>query len=233
MSNQFDINKFNNFLDSASKAISCGPACQRNKKKQDLKNKYLNAQSNLDLAEPQYQVAKKNYYTYVSGQNGYNDMMEKEYTGQADLFAAKFTEDYQEEIANIRREISSYGGILINFRNVVDLYKKYKEENVKLIKELKEQSNDVLTNERKTYYEDQNIGVLNVYYYYLLLTIYFIILICYVLFSLKYPSPYSFKSRAVIFVVLFILPFISTWILGKLIQLIYVIYGALPKNVYK
>lgn len=230
--NKFDVNKFNKFLDSASKAIECGTECQRNKKKEDLKNKYLTAESNLDLAEPQYQVAKKNYYTYVSGQSGYNDMMEREYTEQAELFVSEFTENYEEELENVNTEINSYSGILVNFRNIVELYKKYKEDNYKLFKELKDQSNDVLTNDRKTYYEDQNIGVLNVYYYYFLWTIYIVILVCYAVFSLKYPSPYSYKVRILIFIVLFILPFISTWLLGKFIALSHLAYGLLPKNVY-
>ena len=41
-----------------------------------------------------------------------------------------------------------------------------------LEKKFKEQSNDVLTNNRKTYYEDQNITSLNSIYYYILLIIY-------------------------------------------------------------
>jgi hypothetical protein len=75
MTNQFDLNKFNSFLDAASQAISCDSNCQRNKTAEQLKNKYMNAESNLTLAEPQYQLAKQNYYTYVSGKNGFNQMI--------------------------------------------------------------------------------------------------------------------------------------------------------------
>ena len=121
MANQFDINKFNSFLDAAQKAISCGPECQSQKTAQELKNKYNAAQSNLILAEPQYQVAKRNYYTYVSGQSGYNEMLEAELNNRVDSMIEKFNEIKDDEIAKIQSQIQTYDGLLVNFRNILDL----------------------------------------------------------------------------------------------------------------
>jgi hypothetical protein len=123
--------------------------------------------------------------------------------------------------------------LLINFRNVFDLYKKYKTENVSLFKELKNETNDVLTNNRKTYYEDEENENLNKYYYYILLFIYIIVVFCFILFSLIYPSQTSFKARVLLILVFISLPFISPWILGKIIYIVYWLFGLLPKNVYK
>ena len=232
MNNQFDLNKFNSFLDMAADTIACGPECQNNKTADDLKNKYLTAQSNLTLAEPQYQVAKQNYYTYVSGESGYNEMMESEYKQQSQLISEKFKNTYNEEINNIQTQIDTFNASLINFSNVEDLYNQYVKENEKLTKQLKNDSNDVLTNERKTYYEDQEIGSLNAYYYYLLI-IYVIVVICFAVFSFIYPSQFSFISRVLLLMLFIVLPFISTWILGKIVFLIYWLFGFLPKNVYK
>ena len=100
-------------------------------------------------------------------------------------------------------------------------------------KELKNETNDVLTNERKTYYEDQENGYLNVYYYYFLFVIYCIIFICFCIFSIIYPSSINWKIRLFLGLIFVILPFISTWILGKTIQLLYWLFDLLPKNVYK
>jgi hypothetical protein len=232
MNNQFDLNKFNSFLDMAAETIACGPECQNNKTADDLKNKYLTAQSNLTLAEPQYQVAKQNYYTYVSGESGYNEMMESEYKQKSQLISQKFKNTYNEEINNIQTQIDTFNASLINFSNVEDLYNQYVKENEKLTKQLKNDSNDVLTNERKTYYEDQEIGSLNAYHYYLLI-IYVIVVICFAVFSFIYPSQFSFISRVLLLILFIALPFISTWILGKIVFLIYWLFGFLPKNVYK
>ena len=225
MTNNFDLNKFNSFLNSAAETIACGPECQKQKKADQLKDNYLNAESNLALAEPQFQIAKQNYYTYVSGQSGYNDMIEQEYTQKADIIAQKFKENYDEEIAKIKSEF--------NFRKVVDLYTNYKKENDLLFKKLKDESNDVLTNERKTYYEDQQNDVLNVYYYYFLIVIYCIVVICFFIFSLIYPSSIDWKIRVFLGLLFVILPFISTFIFGKIIQIVYWLHSLLPKNVYK
>jgi hypothetical protein len=233
MTNQFDLNKFNSFLDAASQAISCDANCQRNKNAEELKNKYINAESNLTLAEPQYQIAKQNYYTYVSGQNGYNEMLEQELTEKADLFKQEFKDNYNLEKKKILSQLDTYDGLLINFKNVVGLYEKYKKENYDLTKQLKEETNDVLTNERKTYYEDQQNDVLNLYYYYFLLVFYILIVICFGVFSLIYPSSYNWKTRALIFLLFVVIPFISTWVLGRIIQIVYWLFNLLPKNVYK
>lgn len=233
MTNQFDLNRFNSFLDKATQAISCDSECQRKKTEQELKDKYLNAQSKLSLAEPEFQAAKKNYYTYVSGQTGYDEMIENEFKQKADLIVEKFKENYQDEISKIKSQLDTYNGLLVNFRNVLDLDRKYKRENRQLFKELKENANDVLTNERKTFYEDQQNDSLNNYYYYILWTIYIIVVLCLIVFSLIYQTQTTWKVRLLFVLLFFILPFISTWILGKIIFIIYWLFGLLPKNVYK
>jgi len=233
MTTNFDLNKFNSFLDQATQAISCGSDCQKQRTEQELKDKYLYAQSNLTLAEPEFQLAKRNYYTYVSGENGYNEMIEKELKEISDITVEKYKETYHDEIEKIKSQLETYNGLLLNFTNVVDLDRKYKRENKQLYNQLKEDTNDILTNERKTYYEDQGNESLNNYYYYILWIIYIVVLICLVIFSLLYPSQSGLKSKLFLIAFFIVLPFISTWILGKVIYIAYWLFGLLPKNVYK
>lgn len=233
MTNNLDLNKFNSFIDAAAQTIACGPECQQQQKADELKNKYITSEANLALAEPEYQIAKQNYYTYVSGQSGYDDMMEAEYTEKAEIISEKFKETYSDEISKINTQLDTYNSLLVNFRNVADLYTQYKKENIQLFKELKNQTNDVLTNERKTYYEDQEIESLNGYYIYIFWIIYIIVFICFVIFSIVYPTQTSLTIRVLLLCVFILLPFVSTWILGKIIQLIYFLFSFVPKNVYK
>jgi hypothetical protein len=233
MTNQFDLNKFNSFLDKATQAISCDSECQKQQVEQKLKDKYLNAKTNLSLAEPEFELAKRNYYTYVSGQSGYDEMIENELREKADLIVEKFQENYHDETKKIQSQLETYNGLLINFKNVVDLDKKYKRENKQLYKQFKEGTNDILTDERKTFYEDQRNESLNSYYYYILWIVYIIVFICLIVFSLVYPSQTTFKSKILLIVVFVVLPFVSTWILGKIITILYWLFGMLPKNVYK
>ena len=146
MTNQFDLNKLNSFLDLASESIICDSECQHNTMIANLKDKYNTAKSNLNLAEPQYEMARQEYYIAVAGQSGYNEIIEQELNKKADLFTEKFKENYSLEKEKIQTQLQTYDGVLINFRNIVDLYNQYKKENIKLFKELKDETNDVLTN---------------------------------------------------------------------------------------
>lgn len=228
-----DADQFNSFLDKALNSIACDAECQRNKTKQDLRNKFLAAQTNLNLAEPSYKIAKQNYYTYVSGESAYEQMIEAELNKQIDDNIKKFREELNIEITKMRSQLKNYEGLLVNIKNVKHLNKSYSSENTNLIKETKNKENDILTNDRKTYYEDQQNDKLNHYYYYILWTIYIACIICYLVYSFTTPSIVSFRTRIIFFVIFLVLPFISTWVLGKIIFLAHLLYSVIPKNVYK
>jgi predicted RNase H-like HicB family nuclease len=232
MSNQIDMNKFNKLISQASDAVMCNSECRQQRTADKLKQNYLTSQTNLASASNQVQVAQKNYVTFTQGQSGYNDLLDNQLQEQAQKVADTFTEYFDSDSEAIKTQIDTYEGLLLNFKNVAELYVKYKKENTQLIKDLKNETNDILTNERKTYYEDQKIDGLKGFYYYILLGIYIIFLIGFIIFSLKYPSQTTFSGKLVSIVGFILLPFFSTWILGKIIYLIYTAYELLPKNVY-
>jgi hypothetical protein len=232
MSNQMDMNKFNTLISQASDAILCNSECRKQREADKLKQNYLNSKTNLASASNQVQIAQKNYVTFTQGASGYNDLLDNQLQEKAQQIAVQFTENFHTDSQAIKTQIETYQGLLINFKNVAELYLKYKKENLKLIKDLKDETNDVLTNERKTYYEDQKIDGLKGIYFYFLLTIYIICLIGFIIFSLIYPSQSNWKVKLASIIGFIALPFFSTWILGKIIYLIYKAYDMLPKNVY-
>ena len=232
MSNQIDMNKFNTLISQASDAVLCNSECRKQRETDKLKQNYLNSQTNLASAPNQVQVAQKNYVTFTEGPSGYNDLLDNQLQEKAQEIVNKFTEYFMSDSKEITTQIDTYEGLLINFKNVAELYLKYKKENVQLVTDLKNETNDVLTNERKTYYEDQKIDGLKGFYYYILLGIYIICLIGFIIFSLMYQSQTSFIKKIVSIIGFILLPFFSTWILEKFIYLIYTLYEMLPKNVY-
>jgi hypothetical protein len=227
------LDRFNSLIDQAAEAITCDANCQKQKKTDELKQKYINAQSNLARGPQQVETARKNYVVYNKGEPAYNQLVEIELTKKATMIATFFENNFNEESKNVLYDVKTYSGLLSNLKNVFELYLKYKQENDKLTKKLKEETNDILTNERKTYYQDQGIDNLKFYYYYFLLIVYVICVILFGVFNFIYPSQMSGKIRAVILIILLILPFISTWILGKIVTIIYDVYNWLPKNAHK
>jgi hypothetical protein len=193
---------------------------------------YLDNRVNLASPSNQFQVAQKSYLTFNQGVSGYNDSPDNKLEEQATKIADAFTEKFTADSSTLKTQIDTYEGLLLNFKNVAELYLKYKNENIQLISDLKNETSDVLTNERKSFYQDQKIGGLNGFYFYFLLTIYVICVVCFGVFSIIYPSQTNWKIKLATFIGFILLPFFSTWILGKIIYLIYIIYELLPKNVY-
>ena len=58
MSN-YDLSQFNSFLQKATDAVTCNSECQRNRTIDKLKQKFINAQTNVASASNQFQVAQK------------------------------------------------------------------------------------------------------------------------------------------------------------------------------
>jgi hypothetical protein len=152
---------------------------------------------------------------------------------QAELFSNETTQNFNKDAIKIQTQIDKYKVFFLNYENIVDLYEKYKRENKELFIELKDDTNDILTNERKTYYQDQEVDSLKFYYYYFLMSVYVICVISFGIFSLMYPSQSTTTAKIVIFLILIALPFISTFILGIIIYIIYELYNLLPKNAYR
>lgn len=226
------LDKFNSLMNQASQAMSCDSECQRENTIKSLEQKVLNAKSNMVTAPEQVKSSTKNYLLFAKGKPAYNEYLDKTLEEKATQIANKFKDNFNQETSKALSNIKIYDGLLINFKNVVDLYTKYKVENIQLIKQLKDDTSDILTNERKTYYQDQGIDTLKILYKYFLITIYIIFVIGFGLSGFVFPSKYDWKVRIGILIGLIILPFICTWILAFVIDIFYKIYSVLPKNVH-
>jgi hypothetical protein len=231
-SNSLTLNNFNSFIEQARQTIMCDSVCQKKKGEQLLKQEYLNAQTNLAIAPNKLEVAEKNYIVFSEGESGYNTFEDNLINTKSENIAKLFADNFEKETAEIKSNNFTYSNLLINFKNVVDLYLQYKKENIYLANELKEMTNDVVTNDRKTYYENQGIEFLQSIYFYSFIFIYGAFVVIYLLIALLYPSHLSFKYRGTIFIGLLCLPFISSYIISFIINIVSIIYNVLPKNSY-
>jgi hypothetical protein len=186
----------------------------------------------LATAPEQVTTSMKNYMEFTDGTPAYNDYLDKTLESKSTQIATEFKTKFTEDSGKFVSVLKTYSGLLINFKNVVDLYTKYKLENIHLFKQLKDDTSDVLTNERKTYYQDQGIDTLKFFYSYFLITIYAICVIGFGVSSFVFPSKFEWKIRVGILVGLILLPFICTWILALIVNSLHKIYSVLPKNAH-
>lgn len=129
----------------------------------------------------------------------------------------------------INDQITYYNKILNTKNNIKYLLQQYERENTILADQLKNISSDTLTNNRKTYYKDQQNDILDTYYFYLFI-IYSIIFVGFVISVLMYGGG-TYNMRNLALIALFIvLPFISTFLLEKIIYIMHLVYDLIPKN---
>ena len=146
MSKPIDMNKFNTLISQATDAIMCNSECKKQKQIDELKQIYLKSQANLASAPVQLQVAQKNYVTFTQGESAYNDLLDNQLQEKAETIANKFTETFKEDTGKFITKLNTYQGLLLNYKNISELYLKYKKENIQFIKYLKNETNYVLTN---------------------------------------------------------------------------------------
>jgi hypothetical protein len=214
-------NKINDLIDNAAKMVFCGPgsACQKQQVTDALQKKYLDAQVNVQVAPLQLETTKKNYYVYKEGRPYYNDLIEKELSQKVTAIANMITEKFNEEIVNANIMNSYYNTIQINSENTIELYKEYLKKNKLLDELIKGSHGDVLTNDRKTYYETEALDRLKSWHTFLI-SLYFILLIVFVFTLFYYPNDMSRKKQIFIIILFIIYPFV----IHKIVETLYNYY---------
>lgn len=220
---------FNDLLESAKQTTTCDARCQFLKQSKVLKDQYEESEVNVLTAPQKEEIAQKKLMVFTQGQDKYNQFRDNKLKQKADKIIQLYVTNIIKELKKIYSSIETYDNLLLNYNNILELYKKYKEENILLKKQIKMDSNDILTNERKTFYEDQGNDVLHTYYY-ILLVLYVITLIVFLVSIFVFPSDYGIIMKIGILVGLIVLFFTSSYILSSVIGLFYAIYEVLPKN---
>uniref|UniRef100_A0A6C0LLZ6 Uncharacterized protein n=1 Tax=viral metagenome TaxID=1070528 RepID=A0A6C0LLZ6_9ZZZZ len=225
------VDHFNKLIDQANERNSCDEQCQYLKKSTELKEKYMQSIQNKKTSSHQIEEAQQNYIVFTKGRPVYDEVLDDELTKKAQEIGKHIETSFGKETKKIIADIHSYNVLLLNHKNLIDLYKKYKAENLLLKKKIKDEGNDILTNERKTFYENQGQTTLNTVFY-VLTVLYIICLVAFLIFVFAFPSDLKLMSKLGIFVGLIVLYFLSPYILSFIVSVAYFIYNALPKNVH-
>lgn len=211
MTNQFITNqKINDLLELASEYITCGPECQENKKSQELHDKYLNSQKVLQTAPEKLEKNRKKYYVYTYGPAYYDDMKKKELSDNAKEIISKISDEF-----NIQVETALLMNKLLkttdSSKNCVDQYPIIQNE---LNDELEKKTNDMLVNNRKTYYSNELIERLELWNKFLLFIYYFLILVFMILCFPK--SFWELIKYASLIGVVILYPFIANYLFSSI-----------------
>ena len=219
-------------LGPAMDALTCGTACQREKVIAELRQKYLNSQTNILTAPQQLVDSEKEFYVFAEGTAAYNAVRTKELQDKANKLTGLMQNMYLEELFNIGQLIKMYNILVIDSDNTVELYNDY-EESIKVLNEdIINEKNDVLTNDRKTHYESQEIVNLQ-FWKKILFWTYYLLVIVFFLGIFFANSVYSFFKKCMIFIILLLYPFYIGIVTDGIMIIFNKFTNILPTNVYK
>ena len=224
--------QYSTFIKNYNENASCDAECQQQKKLASLKQNYYNALNNLNSAPEKVQATYQAYLTFAEGGGAYQQYQQGTVQQEAETKANNIQTNFNNEIENAQRLLSSYSGLYENYYNIYELNNIYKDENYDLQIEADTSDSDALTNDRKTYYELQAIDSLQKYYW-ILSIIYTIVVIYFIISMLTKQSIYSATKKVFVLLFLIIYPFISLWLVLKANYLYNYIINLFPKDQYQ
>jgi len=222
--------QFNQMIMEAREKNSCDSQCLFRKTAAELKIKCIKAKKYESVDEPRAMAACKKFFLYARGEPAWDKYVDKRLHTKVQKIIAEFMQKIKEETKLINESLESYGASFNNKENIKQLYELILKQNAAFKKTIKGDHSDILTNDRKTVYEDQSIDQLR-FWYYIMLFCYVIVLIVFLLAIFLYPTNMQNSIKFGILIILFILPFISTYILTFIIYILYTLYNVLPKNI--
>ena len=228
---QKTTDQLNSLLEKSAQAIMCGPICQKLKKTQELEQQYLNAQTNMQTAPIQLEQTRKAYYEFKEGSGAYNTMLEQDLQKKANEISKIIIEKFNEEVNRANVMNNYLNSQIINSKNTVELYNSYNQKNSEMEKVIKRSYGDVLTKDRKSYYETQELdGLKN--WYTVFLIIYYLLTLAFILGAIFSPNAMTAIQKVGITFLLIIYPFIIDRIATTIGGVLHTIISIIPTNVY-
>lgn len=231
----FMANDISNIMQNLPDLV-CGKGtnCYKKKTENNLREKYYQAK-NVALNSPEdLRQAKKNYYVFLEGNQGWTKMEREKYHKKAIIEKQIIDNTHKNKINQLLSEIKLYG-------NTLDYHKELEKSiyNLKNSKEIKntETIKDInALNKRKITYEtEQNTTM--IMWKNILRTVYIVIILMYTYFFIRKqlwkPGGYrNYRVDIALLLFFFIWPFIALPITKLLFTIIHFIVGFIPIDTY-
>lgn len=211
--------------------LQCGPECQKQKKTAELKQKYEDALNNVSVAPSTLKSARKEYIVFDLGEPEYNEIIEKELRDKATIISKSYMDQYEDNMKqlvllfNTQESLTKSLGVMDMHNTNLTNSTAYGDTEIEVTQD------DIIMNDRKTYYENQNYNTLLDWYMFFS-WIYWLLGIIFIISIFIVKNDLTIKTK-ILYVVNIVLYFVlMKYIIIYLLKLLFYLYNLLPKNVY-
>ena len=200
------LSNVNTFIEMAqtSDLLTCDAACQQNKAEEIYYNNFRAQEANLINASKQFDIAEREYITASKGSNYYQNFKEDEYKKDADKIVDKLNNKMTDLFILIEEQIANNTTLIEAIKNSKELRETYSEKVSNLKTQIANGENIGNVANRKSYYENQNIGFWCSINHYLIM-LFWIMFIAYIIIAVVYKQ-YTKKHVKIALVVI---PFLA------------------------
>lgn len=227
-------NKMTDLINQSSDNITCPPGseCMIQRTTNQLKQEYDKAKYDFDISAPtQYKESLKQYIIFTQGEQAYKNLEYKLAEEKANDVVLQYIDDYETlfELTFYKNEILQTK--VDSYKYIYNVLIQTIANNGKLENELEITDNKILTNDRKTFYEQENYTNLK-WWFYFWMYVYIFFLVIFLIALFIGNSDFSFLQKLGIFTIFIIYIPTAEPITFGIIYFINYIKSLLPKNVY-
>jgi len=209
----FSIGDLSKLIEIANNDAACGPECKRQKKLAELYDAMTAVQKESKEVPYKLAEAKKNYYAYKEGEQGYLNSQLAADRQEAVNKTNELRSEFDKRVQRTQTLIDEYEAMLTYNENTDVLLDTYITTNQRLVKDIDETKSNIFTNDRRFHYYDQAID----WQWYVNTTVsvgYWAVTVAFVLYHLLYKGNYHNRRELVYGAGLVVLPFVITRILA-------------------
>jgi len=198
--------------------ITCDKnTCMKNPKLKTLYNNYLQARTNMLSAPSNFKSSVKKYYTYTEGSTEYNKHIENQIKSNSNEIVKAIKQNFNDNLSHAYNALNSYKGTFVNSQSVIELHDMYYKENDNLNKKFDTVKSDVLTNQRKSYYQDQSTEK-NTSYSKILTYMYVFLIVVFIICMFSIKSSLSLTYQLFILLLILLFPKTISFLISKIMQ---------------
>jgi hypothetical protein len=232
MSNNHVLSSLDGLIQKLNASLECGTDCQRKKHSADLMAKWDKARENNINAPIEEEHAKKNYYTYVKGEDWYKNHKKQNRLEEAKETVANVKKSLHKTQKQFDTTLKEYTIHRDHLKHAIDTYTRYADNVDDESEKLREIRKTVNTSNRKVHYEDEELQRVK-WWGSFITFIYYVSFIVFIIRVIVMQQKYREKKFIFITAILAIIPFTLDYFLLVVLYIGRYISSIIPKSFYR